>query len=143
MDYFAYGSNMVMDQMRRICGRDFTLLGRAVLPDYELGTDLRGYGNIRPRKNSEVYGLLYDIGQRALAALDSFEGYPNVFGREKVRVVDEDKRDHYAWVYLEPAEQFSGIRPSPEYFRRVAAAARENHLPEHWVEKLEDLAGTN
>jgi gamma-glutamylcyclotransferase (GGCT)/AIG2-like uncharacterized protein YtfP len=142
MYYFAYGSNIVLDQMRRLCGRNFSLLGPAVLQDYELGADLRGYGTIREQKNFQVYGLLYDVDQQCLDALDSFEGYPDVFGREMLTVIDmdEEKKPHQAWVYFEPADQFGGNSPRPEYFKRVAAAALENHLPETWVKKLEDMA---
>ena len=131
---------MVLEHMRRLCGRRFSLLGRAVLPDFEIGLGLRGYANIRAKKGAKVFGLLYDIDEECLDALDSYEGYPDTFGREMVSVIDEDKKRYKAWVYIESADEFGGVRINEEYFKRVIAAARENHLPEDWIRKLESIS---
>src|SRR5258708_4069015 len=102
MYYFAYGSNMNIDHMRRMCGWHCHLINRAKLPNYEIGSDLRGYANIRPNVGEVVHGVLYDMDQQGLDALDVFEGYPKVFGREEVVVLDDAEKKYKAWEYIEP-----------------------------------------
>jgi len=137
MYYFAYGSNMNLAHMRRLCGWNYQALGPAQLLDYEFGLDLRGYNNIRPQKGAFVWGVLFELQESALKALDEFEGYPEVFTREEVYVTDNQHKKFKAWVYRESPEQFGGMRPHPEYFSRILAGARENFLPESWIKKLE------
>ena len=62
--YFAYGSNMNLDQMAYRCP-DAEVVGRCVLKDYRLAFrgNRRGYGvaSILPEPGSEVQGLLFDL----------------------------------------------------------------------------------
>ncbi len=136
MDYFAYGSNMNYEHMRRVCGRHFTVLGLAKLSDFEFGVDNRGYVNIRPKTGAEVIGVLYDLDQEALDSLDEFEGYPEVFGRSQVDVTDKNGEYHKAWVYVEKPEAFGGWHIKPEHLKMILAGAMENHLPEEWIKLL-------
>jgi gamma-glutamylcyclotransferase (GGCT)/AIG2-like uncharacterized protein YtfP len=136
MNYFAYGSNMSFEHMRRLCGRHFTVLGAGSLPGFELGADLRGYINIKKNPSTKVMGVLYDLDQEALSILDEFEGYPEVFSREIVEVIDSENEKYNSWVYLENAGQFGGSFVKEEYLRRVISGAVENHLPAEWVQFL-------
>ena len=136
MYYFAYGSNMNYEHMRRLCGWHFTVLGVATLQNFQLGLDLRGYINIKSKDNEKVFGVLYELDQEALNILDEFEGYPHVFNRESVEVKDEDGQAFKAWVYLEASEQFGGDFVKAEYLKRVVNGAMENHLPEEWIQYL-------
>ncbi len=133
---------MVLEHMRRICGRHCFVLGQAVLPEYEIGLDLRGYANIRPAAGEQVYGVLFEIDEEAMAALDRFEGYPEVYNREFVAICDSRGQSLRAWVYIEPAEQFGGRSARQEYFNRVISGAVENRLPEIWIAKIQQLAGS-
>lgn len=123
--------------MRRLCGWHCKLLCRAKLPDFEIGLDTRGYANIRHNLKHEVWGVLYEIDEDGISMLDKFEGYPAVFGREEITVLDENKVKYKAQVYIEPSHEFGGKEAREEYFRRVIGGAYENHLPEEWIEKLE------
>lgn len=123
--------------MRRVCGWHCQLLCRTSLPDFEIGLDLRGYANIRPKKGETVYGVLYEIDEDGIAMLDVFEGYPDVFGRQEVTVLDENKVKYKAMVYIEPPHEFGGTEAKAEYFKRVIPAAYENKLPKDWIRKLE------
>lgn len=137
MYYFAYGSNLNLEHMRRICGWHCSLLCRTSLPDYEIGLDSRGYANIRPKKGETIYGLLYEIDEDGIHMLDKFEGYPKVFDRQEVMVFDENNVKYKAQVYIEPPGEFGGTEAKAEYFRRVVAAAYEHKLPQEWIRKLE------
>jgi gamma-glutamylcyclotransferase (GGCT)/AIG2-like uncharacterized protein YtfP len=136
MHYFAYGSNMNYEHMRRLCGRHFTILGVATLENFQLGLDLRGYVNIKAKENSKVFGVLYELDQSALDILDEFEGYPYVFDRKSVEVKSEDGQNVNSWVYLENADQFGGDFVKAEHLKRVVSGAMENHLPEEWIKFL-------
>lgn len=136
MYYFAYGSNMNYEQMRRICGRRFMVLDMAALPGFEFGVDQRGYVNIRPKAGAEVMGVLYDLEQQALDMLDEFEGYPEVFNRIEVQVKDSSGSQYDAWVYLEKPEEFGGNKIKAEHLKMIIAGAMENHLPEKWINHL-------
>lgn len=137
MYYFAYGSNMDLSQMRRLCGWHCFLLGRAELENFEIGLDKRGYGNIRPKQGGKVYGLLYEMDEEAVAILDEFEGSPQVFQHKEVTVLDEDKKTIKAYAYIETEDQFGGSYVNLNYWQRVVTAAKDNKLPQEWVEKLE------
>lgn len=143
MYYFAYGSNMNMEHMRRICGWHFTVLGVAVLEDYQFGPDTRGYANIRPCSGKKVYGLIYELEQSSIDALDEFEGYPEVFGREEVAVKDLEGDEYKAWVYLEKPEYFGDDQIREDYLKRVLVGARENRLPEEWINFLAGFEKNN
>jgi gamma-glutamylcyclotransferase (GGCT)/AIG2-like uncharacterized protein YtfP len=136
MNYFAYGSNMNLHHMRRICGWHFNVLGVAVLQNHEFGPDTRGYANIRPQAGKKVFGVLYDVDQHCIDELDEFEGYPKIFGRQEITVIDEDGQDQKAWAYIEPADRFGNTPVREDYMRRVVGGARQNNLPVEWIEFL-------
>ncbi|KAL2181605.1 uncharacterized protein P884DRAFT_190976 [Thermothelomyces heterothallicus CBS 202.75] len=77
--YFAYGSNLWMEQMARRCPSSY-LVGRAVLPDYQWQINERGYANAVPRAGCAVHGLVYELdgdagaGGTDEARLDRSEG---------------------------------------------------------------------
>ncbi|AEO57766.1 hypothetical protein MYCTH_2304336 [Thermothelomyces thermophilus ATCC 42464] len=77
--YFAYGSNLWMEQMARRCPSSY-LVGRAVLPDYQWQINERGYANVVPRAGYAVHGLVYELdgdagaGGTDEARLDRSEG---------------------------------------------------------------------
>lgn len=137
MYYFAYGSNMNFEQMRRLCGWHCHLLCRAKLPNFEIGVDTRGYANIRPQKDAHVWGVLFEIDEDGIAMLDQFEGYPEVFGRQEICVVDDNSVKYKCQVYIEPSHEFGGKEAKEDHFRRVIGAAYENKLPQEWIKKLE------
>lgn len=139
MYYFAYGSSMNFDHMRRLCGRRFTVVGPAVLRDFEFGLDTRGYVNIRQNKGKEVFGVLYSVDQECMNILDEYEGYPNVFNRIEVELTDFDKVSYKAWVYLEKPEEFGGPEVKPEHLNMIIAGATANHLPAEWINFLESF----
>jgi gamma-glutamylcyclotransferase len=140
MHYFAYSSNMSFEHMRRMCGRHFTVLGAAILEGFEFGPDHRGYANIREKQGSKVFGVLYEVDQEGLDILDDFDGYPTVFNRMEVTVKNQDGESFKTWVYIQPAEQFGGKYIKVDFLKRVIAGARENRLPENWLEFLESFS---
>lgn len=85
--YFAYGSNINLDQMAQRCP-DAQVVGPVTLENYELlfRGNLRGAGvaTIAPREGSTVHGLLWNITPECERSLDYYEGYPHLYGKEPV-----------------------------------------------------------
>lgn len=84
----AYGMNTNVAQMAYRCPRAVSL-GVAELPGYELV--FRGCADIRPNLSSGMVGVLWDITDDCLAALDVLEGYPDYYTRYEVPVFHNDK----------------------------------------------------
>ena len=57
--YFAYGSNINLDQMQYRCP-DATVYGQAVLDNYDLRFRGSGVATVEPKEGACVYGLLWD-----------------------------------------------------------------------------------
>lgn len=130
---------MNLEHMRRICGWGCAMLGQASLDNFEIGPDGRGYINIRAKAGDKVLGVLYQMNQDCLDAMDEFEGYPEVFSRREVEVEDMDGQKFTAWVYMEKPEFFGNTKVREGYLKRVICGARENHLPEEWIEFLSKM----
>lgn len=138
MHYFAYGSNLDLSHMRRLCGWHCHVLSRGTLENYELGLDHRGYGNICQKQGEKVLGIIYEIDTHCIEALDEFEGSPKVFARQEVGVIDEQGNPLKAWVYIEAVEKQEKQQPNTSYWQRVVMGAKEQNLPKQWVKKLEE-----
>ena len=80
MYYFAYGSNMNIKQMSHRCPGAVPI-GPAVLMGYVLAE--RRYADIEKRNGALVNGLLWEISDNNLYALDCYEGYPHLYTRHK------------------------------------------------------------
>lgn len=143
--YFAYGSNLCVEQMTRRTGPVEQCPGRqgvARLPRYRLifnmlGDDGQVYANIEQRGDG-VIGVLYRCSQDALARLDVYEeGYD----RRQVVVTLEDGATREAMVYVaRPECTTNSGRPSAEYLAIILRGAREQGLPEGYIASIEDQA---
>jgi hypothetical protein len=77
--YGAYGSNLNVEQMSRRCP-DAQPVGTMLLHGWEL--KFRGVADIEEKKDALVPLGLWRITQRCEAALDIYEGYPNLYGKK-------------------------------------------------------------
>lgn len=71
--YFAYGSNLHLQQMAKRCPNS-KFVGRAVLLEYKWQINQRGFANVVPRSGYSVHGLVYALGDGDEARLDRNEG---------------------------------------------------------------------
>jgi gamma-glutamylcyclotransferase (GGCT)/AIG2-like uncharacterized protein YtfP len=127
---FAYGSNMDEAQMRARC-ETARRTGCAALRGHALvfgGFSHRWNGavaSVRRARGAEVPGVLYVIDDRALRALDRFEGAPFAYERVERIVVDDAGRRRRAQVYVQPAEGFEASPPSVRYLAVIARAYQQ------------------
>ena len=77
--YFAYGSNLHHQQMKRRCPK-CKFIKRLVLNNFQLTfRNKGGWADIEKRVNKKVYGGLYAISKYAESRLDKYEDYPIVY----------------------------------------------------------------
>ncbi len=102
--YFAYGSNLGARRFRRRCP-GATVIGRARLPDHQLAFtrysrhERGGVADIVPQPGASVWGVLYEIDEACLGALDDYEGAPRAYRREAVRVIDDAGEEREVLAY--------------------------------------------
>ena len=126
MNYFAYGSNMDGDRLRER-GVSFSRRQRAVLEGYRLVFNKRssrnpreGYANIVEDEGCVVEGILYEIADEDIEKLDRYEGYPQHYDRQKVKVRLQSGDVTEAAVYIARQEMTAeGLKPSREYLSHL------------------------
>lgn len=147
--YFAYGSNMSRRQMRERCP-DHVCLGKAVLRDHALcfprHSHIRncGVAGLEDKPGAEVWGVVYRLQDRDLAALDRREGYDpevpfhmNRYNRMAVRVLMAG-RPVGCHAYIARHEPGSHA-PSEAYLATIIEGAEENGLPPDYVAALRSI----
>lgn len=128
--YFAYGSNMSGARMaRRVpTARHY---GTATLYGWRLAERL--YADIERWRGGKVRGVVYAMDVRGLLTLDGYEGFPNVYMGDDVRVkMDGSGRWVSAWTYFmtnTTRRRRAGAKFTPDYAAVCAAGAAENGLP--------------
>ena len=81
--YFAYGSNINLDQMSYRCP-DASVVGPVALEGYELLFRRNGFATIAPKEGGKVHGLLWSLTPACEQSLDRYEGYPRFYDRETI-----------------------------------------------------------
>lgn len=140
--YFAYGSNMNLEQMRYRCsGHHAVFLKRVRLDGWRFcyrGYS-RGWGGgvatIVPEPDGHVWGALWEIDRGSLAVLDRYEGYPSFYDRFLVTVRDDGGTEYEALVY-EMQGNTAECLPSDGYREAVFRGAMACGLPEDYIRRF-------
>lgn len=115
MRYFAYGSNLSHEQMRRRCPAAKPL-GKYVLRNAKLV--FRCVADVVFEEGASVYGGLWEITDKCEAALDRFEGYdpeaPDAGRYSKQYVTMEDGAQLMFYTM-----NSRGIYPPADYYMRT------------------------
>jgi len=144
--YFAYGSNLWLDQMRRRCPGS-TYIGTALLSKWKWIINTAGYANVIPSQDAIVYGMIYTLTAADETKLDGFEDVPHDYIKRILPVEFFEKGDHggrregkkiiQALVYVD-VERLNEGPPRSEYITRINKAvndAVEEGIPQEYVEK--------
>ena len=130
--YFAYGSNLCVKQMAQRCP-DATDPKPAVLSNHDWLINQRGVATVEPLAGNQVHGVLWQISDRDLATLDSAEGVPVRYRRDKLTVhTGEGTRP--AWVYID--HRVTPGPPRPGYLPTIINGAEHHGLPRSWIDFL-------
>jgi gamma-glutamylcyclotransferase (GGCT)/AIG2-like uncharacterized protein YtfP len=134
--YFAYGANMEREAMRARCPAAMAL-GPARLTNWRY-VIAGGYGSLAPAPGAAVFGVLWRLSPRDLAALNIFECLDSGLYRRTILTVQTGRERARALVYV--GRSGGRRRPMPGYQERLVAAASAWHLPQRYIEELRRLA---
>lgn len=138
--YFAYGSNMHPEQMKRRCP-DAQWLGVAHLSGHRLrfnkfGQDRSAKANIISTQSpsDRTLGILYQMAPKDWPRLDEFErGYERLVVQVQL---NENSQDCLTYMALEPF-LCSDVAPSLQYVRTILEAAKLHAFPQDYLAYLE------
>ena len=135
MKYFAYGMNTNLTQMAARCP-GAVCLGPAWIDNYALV--FRHFADIEPEVDSYCDGVLWEITDDNLVALDQLEGYPYHYTRFSV-VVNTDRGSDIALVYQMVNQSFEQP-PSNHYFNTVYEGYEQNNVDTHQLIEILELS---
>jgi phage replication-related protein YjqB (UPF0714/DUF867 family) len=130
--YFAYGSNLCVRQMALRCP-DAADPRPAILSDHDWLINQRGVATVEPFAGNQVHGVLWQLSDHDLATLDSAEGVPVRYRRDRLTAFTNDGPSP-AWVYID--HRVTPGPPRPGYLPRIIAGAVHHGLPQRWIDFL-------
>lgn len=143
MLYFAYGTNMERFWFKKRCPKA-KFVSAAVLRDHDVtfarSSSMWGGGtaDLKPTPGAVVEGVLWEVSEQDLKALDQYEGVPSDYIRKTVTVETKDGKTHQAHIYF--VAQPGGYRPpSKRYMRLLIQGAEEHGLSDEYVRRLEAI----
>ena len=137
--YAAYGSNMNLAQMAVRCPHS-RVIGTGRLEDYKLTFRGRGSGvaNVERSRGRDVPIVLWEITPTCEIALDHYEGYPNLYTKQDIRVKTKNgKIKAMVYVMTERYEKMPA-EPSEYYYALIAEGYEENGIE---LDALDDAYG--
>lgn len=139
MIFFAYGSCMDEVDLRRTVGDDATFLGVGVLDGYDIVFDVWApvrkcrVSNIRATDDCFVEGVLWEVTDAAVAALDAREMHPDVYRRTEIEVLSSSGVTVRAFTYIAPSDvNENGLN----YLNLMIDAARTVGLSEEHIARI-------
>lgn len=150
--YFAYGSNINLDQMTVRCPAA-QVVGPVVLEGYELlfrgNSGRNGVATIASKEGSQVHGLLWKITPECERALDRYEGYPHLYGKEPVTVRCKEGSEVTVMAYVMTGGEWwrEPAIPSEAYYKGIQEGFLQHGLPlaslkkawEHTVAEIHEM----
>ena len=126
--YFAYGSNINVEQMGYRCP-DACIVGPAALENYELLFRRGGFATIAPCEGGKVHGLLWSLTPECERSLDRYEGYPRFYDKRTVTVRDGLGRELSVMAYVMDERFREPMLPSTAYYNGILEGYKRNGLP--------------
>ena len=137
--YFAYGSNLNVDQMRNRVG-EWHLSRRALVRNYKLVFNVnskrwKGYtANLEETGNVEdvVYGVVYHLTEEQLKKLQDYERVPPT--EKRVELEDGNEISHamtFIWKTPDP-----GREPSTAYRKTMESGLMDHGYSKSYVDRI-------
>lgn len=108
--YLAYGANTNFDNMRVRCP-EAKYVGNVTIKDHRLV--FRGVADLASLRGSKVVCAMWVISPKDELALDTFEGFPNLYVKRYITVRLQGKR-HRVMFYVMRARKYES-EPSERY----------------------------
>ena len=126
--YFAYGSNINLDQMARRCPYAEPI-GPVELPNYRLAFRASGVATILPEEGSTVHGLLWNLTPECELSLDHYEGFPYLYEKQDLQAHDASGQTFSVMAYVMTPEHARVIaEPIPYYCAGIRAGFIQNGM---------------
>ena len=132
--YFAYGSNINLDQKQYRCP-DATVYGQAVLDNYDLRFRGSGVATVEPKEGACVYGLLWELTDKCEASLDRYEGYPRLYIKQTLEVRTFDGQRVQVMAYYEPRTAPETVPAAKRLLSRYQGGLRAER-PAGWLPQI-------
>ena len=139
--YFAYGSNMSAENFSGRCP-DAELVCGAELVGYRLAFNListRWGGravSVEPSDGDSVFGILWQVSEADLAALDLIEGKYERIEVKVRRLSDESAATAFTYQVRDEHRELDEGPPIDEYRNLMLTGATEAGLPDPYIEVL-------
>lgn len=142
--FFAYGSNMNLEQIRSRCSRS-PVVATARLMNYRL--DFFGYSEtwdgaletVVPAPGQEVWGVVFALSRLDWERLDLWQGARmdggGMYFHFPATVKDNDGNSHPVRLYKKDIQE-APMNPSREYLNHIVCGATENNLPSDYIDEL-------
>jgi gamma-glutamyl AIG2-like cyclotransferase len=143
--YFAYGTNMLEEELRRKLGwktaagetifesaRAARLENYALIFNSKTDTPGSGTGNAVPSPGATVEGVVYKLPSKVTTFLDAVE--PGYLMSDCSVVIGNKEETAKLFVAAETAPD---LRPARPYLDKLIAGARLRHLSQSYIESLE------
>jgi len=131
--HFAYGSNMNRGSMRDRCP-GARPLGACRLDDWRFVITRDSYASVVQTPGSVVHGVLWQLTDRDLAALEAYESLDSGLYRGEFLPVRHGTELRSALAYI--ARSTTAGRPLPGYQEDIVAAARNWNFPSDYIAEL-------
>lgn len=119
--YWCYGSNLNLEQMKYRCPNSIPLETAELLTHKLLWRgNSRGFGvaTVEREIGSNVPGALWAIAEEDFATLDRYEGYPRLYERKAVKVLNE-YGDMVEAVTYYMHTHYKKAQPSRQYMQTI------------------------
>ena len=144
--YFAYGSNLLPERIH-LNNPSATIKGIAELKGYKLdffNKSLKwqgGAASLTASSSDSVWGVVWELDLADLTHLDKQERVGTVYKRITVKVLlpDEETLDAYSYEMLETVKEGGPTLPSAVYHHVIISGAKQNMLPESYLDYLRCL----
>ena len=124
MLYFAYGMNTNVSEMAYRCPGAVSL-GHARLVDHVFR--FAYHADVEACEGSYVDGVLWEINEAQLQALDQLEGYPSYYDRSALTVMHRDRACQALTYRMQPGHPDAA--PSDRYFGLVLEGYQQHNSP--------------
>lgn len=132
---FSYGMNTDPQQMIMRTGQPLAI-GRGMVRDHAFRFAL--HADVFPQVGTNTYGVLWEIDDDGLAALDCREGYPYYYDRKMV-TVEANGTTYEAWMYY-MAPGHPERQPSQSYYDMLVRGYTTFNVPLTQIEQALERA---
>lgn len=150
---FAYGSNMHLYDLHRwlnssnlppgqiVQARAGKLIGYRLVWNYYSAVRGAGAANIEPA-DSDLPGVLLQLDEVALSAIDVKEGHPTLYQRHVVSAQLDGGETIRAWTYIVQPDRrdMRQVAPTRHYLGLMIDGATAFALPSHHISALKALS---